>query len=259
MVNLQLGYASRTAQQASQSSEPAQSVASLPMTRVERRTSEEPFDTHRTWEPPDDAELAQNEVALQPNVRDSSEEESGTSHQFQEHPEPSEHGSVSQPEEEVTTEALAQEETTAPTTSATGQEPSAPPDPEPQAQPVPTSPTRESPQCQRPLSLNPKPQWPTQPHQLHRLRTPPHRSKPDHDYLHHCLAHTPHSQQSQRQCQSLLSINLSPRSTTWTRISRRISFSLPTMRRTQQPQPQRVHPCHQPYAVPGLQALTYGG
>ena len=112
MVNLQLSYASRTAQQASQSSEPSQSVASLPMTHVERR-AEEPLDTHRTWEPPDDQELAQYETALQPNAPESSEEESGTSHQFQEHPEPSEHGSVPQPEEELTNEATAQQETTA--------------------------------------------------------------------------------------------------------------------------------------------------
>ena len=63
MVNLHLSYASRTAQQASQSSEPAQSVASLPMTRVERRTAQEPLDTHRTWEPPDEQETAQYETA----------------------------------------------------------------------------------------------------------------------------------------------------------------------------------------------------
>ena len=105
MVNLQLSYASRTAQQASQSSEPAQSMASLPMTRVERR-AKEPLDTHRTWEPPDEQEIAQYETALQPNAPESSEEESGTSHQFQEHPEPSEHGSISQPEEELTNEAI---------------------------------------------------------------------------------------------------------------------------------------------------------
>ena len=67
MVNLQLSYASRTAPQASHSSEPSQSVASLPMTHVERR-AEEPLDTHRTWEPPDDQELAQYTSAPQPNA-----------------------------------------------------------------------------------------------------------------------------------------------------------------------------------------------
>ena len=84
MVNLQLSYASRTAPQASHSSEPSQSVASLPMTHVERR-AEEPLDTHRTWEPPDDQELAQYAQAPQPNAQESSEEESGTTHQFHEH------------------------------------------------------------------------------------------------------------------------------------------------------------------------------
>ena len=42
MVNLQLSYASRTAPQASHSSEPSQSVASLPMTHVERRAEKSP-------------------------------------------------------------------------------------------------------------------------------------------------------------------------------------------------------------------------
>ena len=108
MVNLQLSYASRTAPQASHSSEPSQSVASLPMTHVERR-AEEP---HRTWQRPDDQELAQHTQAPQPNALESSEEESGTTHQFHEHLEPSDHGSVQQPEEELTHEATAQHETT---------------------------------------------------------------------------------------------------------------------------------------------------
>ena len=112
MVNLQLSYASRTAPQASHSSEPSQSVASLPMTHVERR-AKEPLDTHRTWEPPDDQELAQFTQAPQPNALESSEEESGTTHQFHKHLEPSDHGSVQQPEEELTHEATAQHETTA--------------------------------------------------------------------------------------------------------------------------------------------------
>ena len=112
MVNLQLSYASRTAPQASHSSEPSQSVASLPMTHVERR-AEEPLDTHRTWEPPDDQELAQYAQAQQPHAQESSEEESGTTHQFHEHIEPSDHGSVQQPEEELTHEATAQHETAA--------------------------------------------------------------------------------------------------------------------------------------------------
>ena len=105
MVNLQLSYASRTAQ-ASHSSEPSQSVASLPMTNVERR-AEEPLDTHRTWEPPDEQELAQYAQAPQPNALESSEEDSGTTHQFHEHAEPSDNGSVQQPEEEMTGEATA--------------------------------------------------------------------------------------------------------------------------------------------------------
>ena len=140
MVNLQLSYASRAAQQPSHSSEPAQSVASLPMTRVERR-AEEPLDTHRTWEPPDDQELAQYDTALQPNAQESSEEESGTSHQFQEHPQTSEHGSISQPEEEPTTEAGAQEETTAPLPNVQTPEPTAQPVPDQQTQPTTTNTT----------------------------------------------------------------------------------------------------------------------
>ena len=109
MINLQLSYASRAAR-ASHSSEPSQSVASLPMTNVERR-AEEPLDSHRTWEPPDAQELAQ--YAPQPGACESSEDESGTTHQFQAHSEPSDPGSVQQPEEELTHEATALPETAA--------------------------------------------------------------------------------------------------------------------------------------------------
>ena len=105
MINLQLSYSSRVAR-ASHSSEPSASVASLPMTNVERR-AEEPLDTNRTWEPPDEQELAQYAQAPQPNAMETSEEESGITHQFHEHAEPSDNGSVPQPEEEITGEATA--------------------------------------------------------------------------------------------------------------------------------------------------------
>ena len=106
MVNLQLSYASRAAQ-ASHSSEPSQSVASLP----ERRAEALRLAPH--VEPPDDQELAQYAQAPQPHAQESSEEDSGTTHQFHEHIEPSDHGSVQQPEEELTHEATAQHETAA--------------------------------------------------------------------------------------------------------------------------------------------------
>ena len=127
MVNLQLSYASRTAPQASHSSEPSQSMASLPI------RAEESLDTHHTWEPPDDQELAQYAQAPQPNAQESSEEESGTTHQFHEHIEPSDHGSVQQPEEELTHEAAA----LPPSVQAT--EPPAPSAFVQQAQPVDTT------------------------------------------------------------------------------------------------------------------------
>ena len=130
MINLQLSYSSRTAR--SHSSEPSASVASLPLTNVERRT-EEPLETSRTWQPPDEQELAQYARAPQPDAMDTSEED-----------EPSEHGSVPQPEEEVTGEATALHQITvdiqppdqAPATPATSA----------LAQPtLPVEPTREEP------------------------------------------------------------------------------------------------------------------
>ena len=126
MVNLQLSYASRAAR------------ASLPMTNVERR-AEEPLDSHRTWEPPDAQELAQYAQAPQPHAQESSEDESGTTHQFHEHPEPSDPGSVQQPEEEVTHEATAQQETAARPPIPLVTEPPAPSAVVQQAQPANTS------------------------------------------------------------------------------------------------------------------------
>ncbi len=142
MVNVQLSYASRAAH-ASHSSEPSQSVASLPMTNVERR-AEEPLDSHRTWEPPDAQELAQYAQAPQPHAQESSEDESGTTHQFHDHTEPSEHGSVQQPEEELTHEATAQQETAARPPIAQVTEPPAPPAVVQQAQPA--NPSEDEPQ-----------------------------------------------------------------------------------------------------------------
>ena len=94
-------YSSRAAR-ASHSSEPSASVASLSMTNVERR-AEESLDSYRTWEPLDAQELAQ--YASQPQVRESFEDESGTTYQFQAYTESSDPGSVQQPEEELTHEA----------------------------------------------------------------------------------------------------------------------------------------------------------
>ena len=105
MINLQLSCSSRVAR-ASHSSEPSASVASLPMTNVERR-AKEPLDTNRTWEPPDEQKLAQYAEAPQPNALKTSKKESGTTHQFHDHAEPSDNGSVPQPEEEITGEATA--------------------------------------------------------------------------------------------------------------------------------------------------------
>ena len=138
MVNLQLSYASRSAQQTSLSSEPAQSVASLPMTRLDRSTAEEPLDTHRTWEPPDEQELAQYGTAYtagSPRVFRRGDwydlPVSGTSTAFR--------AWFHQPTE-VTTEATAQDAPAPLPNNSTQGEPLAPPAHEPQAQ-VPQTPT----------------------------------------------------------------------------------------------------------------------
>ena len=80
-------------------------------------------------------------------------------------PEPSEHGSISQPEEELTNEAPAQQEPTAPPSPAQATEPTTSSAPEQQAQPVTSTTTGGGSQRhQQPRSLKPQPWWLTQPH-----------------------------------------------------------------------------------------------
>ena len=236
MVNLQLSYASRAAQ-ASYSSEPSQSVASLPMTHVERR-AEEPLDSHRTWEPPDDQELAQYAQAPQPHAQESSEEESGTTHQFHEHiePTPSDHGSVQQPEEELTHAATAQQETAARPPIVQVTEPPAPSAFVQQAQPAnttgdePQPPTSTAQQAVAPAADTITPV---------KARPPMPTALP-------CAQPTPPTEPKAR-------------SFTWIRTSRRTGCSLQTMRWTLQPQPQQDSPCLQPSALSDLLGQMSGG
>ena len=225
MINLQLSYSSRVAR-ASHSSEPSASVASLPMTNVERR-AEEPLDSDRTWEPPDEQELAQYAQAPQPNALETSEEESGTTHQFHEHAEPSHNGSVPQPEEEITGEATALHQVTVaiqPPVQAT----TPPVDPmgdEPQQPParMPQTPVKARPPLPTALPCA-QPTPPTEP------KTAPepsfHRPQPK-------VYHMDKNKQ-----------------THW----------LQTMRWTLQPQPLPASLCLQPYALQGLRGgAMFGG
>ena len=199
--------------------------------KVERR-AEEPLDTNRTWEPPDEQELAQYAQAPQPNAMKTSEKESRTTHQFHEHAEPSDNGSVPQPEEEITGEATALHQVTVaiqPPVQAT-----ASPAPSAFAQPaLPVEPIRDEPQ--QPPARMPQASQPvadtTTPVDLLCLRR--------------CRVHSLHLLRSPKQRQSLRSTTHSPRSITWTRTSRHIGYSLPTMRWTLQPQPLPASLCLQ--------------
>ena len=109
MVNLQLKPLSLTSQPLLR----ALTIRGKPSNDTRRKTSRRALGHAPHVGAPDDQELAQYTQAAQPNGVESSEEESGTTHQFHEHLEPSDHGSVQQPEEELTHEATAQHETAA--------------------------------------------------------------------------------------------------------------------------------------------------
>ena len=186
------------------------------MTRLDRSTAEEPLDTRRTWEPPDEQELAQYTTAPRPEVREPSEDGAGTTFQFREHPQLSEPGSISQLEEEVPTKATALG-TSQPVPNNPGQ-PLAPSANEPQAQHSDTTPVPAwVPEDPTVVPIKARPPTPTplpsaQP-------TPP--SAPKAKQLLHSA--------------SLLSL----RSFIWTKTNRPTSSSL-------QPQPPPGHHSHQP-------------